>query len=76
LGPEETRDARLITEIPVDPEVSEAACVRIFVGGLQPASSARSLRAQPDGEMLITDWPYLETAVSAKSVKIEHCVPT
>ena len=38
-----------------------AAGVRIFVGGLQPASSARSLRAQPDGEVLITDGPYLET---------------
>jgi hypothetical protein len=26
-----------------------AAGVRIFVGGLSPASSARSVRAQPDG---------------------------
>jgi hypothetical protein len=39
----------------------KAAGVRIFVGGLLPASSARSLRAQPDGEVLITDGPYLET---------------
>jgi len=40
----------------------KAAGVRIFVGGLQhPASSAKSLRAQPDGEVLITDGPYLET---------------
>jgi hypothetical protein len=38
-----------------------AAGVRIFVGGLQHASSARSLRAQPDGKVLITDGPYLET---------------
>ncbi len=37
-----------------------AAGVRIFVGGLSPAS-ARSLRAQPDGKVLITDGPYLET---------------
>jgi hypothetical protein len=35
--------------------------VRIFVGGLRPASSAKSIRAQPDGKMLITDGPYLET---------------
>jgi hypothetical protein len=35
--------------------------VRIFVGGLRPASSAKSIRAQPDGNMLITDGPYLET---------------
>lgn len=38
-----------------------AAGVRIFVGGLSPAGSARSLRAQPDGKVLITDGPYLET---------------
>jgi len=38
-----------------------AAGVRVFVGGLTPASSARSLRAQPDGKVLITDGPYLET---------------
>jgi hypothetical protein len=38
-----------------------AAGVRIFVGGLAPARSARSLRAQPHGKVLITDGPYLET---------------
>jgi hypothetical protein len=38
-----------------------AAGVRIFVGGLQPAGSARTLRTQPDGKVLITDGPYAET---------------
>jgi len=38
-----------------------SAGVGIFVGGLSAASSARSLRAQPDGKVLITDGPYLET---------------
>lgn len=38
-----------------------AAGVRVFVAGLSPASSAKSLRAQPDGKVLITDGPYLET---------------
>ena len=38
-----------------------AAGVRIFVGGLSPVSSARSLRAQPGGKVLITDGPYVET---------------
>ena len=38
----------------------KAAGVRIFVGGLHPASSAKSLRTQLDGEALITDGPYLE----------------
>ena len=38
-----------------------AAGVRVFVGGLHPASSATSLRAQPDGKVVITDGPYLES---------------
>lgn len=38
-----------------------AAGIRIFVGGLQPASSAKSLRAQPHGKVRVTDGPYLET---------------
>jgi hypothetical protein len=38
-----------------------AAGIRIFVGGLSAASNARSLRAQPNGKVLITDGPYLET---------------
>ena len=38
-----------------------AAGVRIFVGGLSPASSARSLRTQPNGKVLVTDGPYTET---------------
>ena len=38
-----------------------AAGVRIFAGGLTPASNAKSLRAQPNGKVLTTDGPYLET---------------
>ena len=38
-----------------------AAGVRIFVGGLSPVSNAKSLRAQPNGKVLITDGPYTET---------------
>ena len=41
-------------------EEMEAAGVRIFAGGLSPASSAKSLRAQPNGDVLTTDGPYLE----------------
>ena len=42
-------------------EEMEAAGVRIFAGGLQPASMAKSLRVQRDGAVLITDGPYTET---------------
>lgn len=38
-----------------------AAGVRIFVGGLRAASSAKSVRVQPGGKVLVTDGPYLET---------------
>jgi hypothetical protein len=38
-----------------------AAGVRVFVGGLHPVSSAKSLRAQPAGGVLITDGPFLQT---------------
>jgi hypothetical protein len=37
-----------------------AAGVRIFAGGLSPASSAKCLRKQPNGDVLTTDGPYLE----------------
>jgi serine/threonine-protein kinase len=36
------------------------AGARIFVGGLSSPSSARSLRLQPDGKLLVTDGPYTE----------------
>jgi hypothetical protein len=39
----------------------KAAGVRVFVGGLHPASSAKSQRAKSNGEVLVTDGPYLET---------------
>jgi hypothetical protein len=37
----------------------EAARVRIFVGGLSQARSARSLRVQPAGKVLVTEGPYI-----------------
>ena len=38
-----------------------AVGARKFACGLSPASSAKSLRTQPDGKVLVTDGPYLET---------------
>jgi len=38
-----------------------AAGIRVFVCGLSSASSARSLRVQPNGQLLVTDGPYTET---------------
>jgi hypothetical protein len=42
-------------------EEMAAARVVVFVGGLNPVREAKSLRAQPDGKVLTTDGPYLET---------------
>lgn len=41
-------------------EEMRAADVTVFVGGLQPVRSAKSLRVKPDGKVLITDGPYTE----------------
>lgn len=37
-----------------------SAGVRVFAGGLNRAGTAKSLRAQPGGEVLVSDGPYLE----------------
>src|SRR4051794_27881561 len=37
-----------------------AAGARLLAVGLGPASEAKSLRTQPNGELLITDGPFLE----------------
>src|SRR4051812_26201366 len=39
----------------------EAAGALFFAGGLAPASLTKTLRALPDGKVLITDGPYVET---------------
>jgi len=56
-----TEDEAMHREIDVLNEEMVAAGIRIFVGGLQSARNAKSLRAKPDGQMLVTDGPYLET---------------
>lgn len=38
-----------------------AAGIRVFVGGLGSASEAVAVRRKPDGALLVTDGPYLET---------------
>jgi len=38
-----------------------AAGIRVFVGGLDRPSKAKSVRVKPDGKLLVTDGPYVET---------------
>jgi hypothetical protein len=37
-----------------------AAGARVFVGGLRPARTAKSLRRKADGKLVVTDGPYAE----------------
>jgi hypothetical protein len=39
----------------------QAAGVVVFVGGLKPINTAVSVRQKPDGQLLVTDGPYMET---------------
>src|SRR5262245_54847372 len=55
------KDAAMDRDIDVLNEEMVAAGVRVFVGGLQHASKAKSIRVRPGGKVLITDGPYLET---------------
>jgi len=60
-APAVSEDEAMDREIDALNDEMKAAGVRVFVGGLQPESSARSLRLQPAGKVLITDGPYAET---------------
>jgi hypothetical protein len=51
----------MMRDIDVLNEEMEAAGARLFAGGLSVANNAKSLRVQPNGKVLITDGPYLET---------------
>src|SRR5712671_8083711 len=54
-------DKAMEHDIEVLNEEMEAKRIRLFAGGLRPAKEAKSLRAQPDGKVLMTDGPFLET---------------
>lgn len=56
-----TEDEAMHRDIDTLNEEMVARGIRVFVGGLQPASRAKSLRLQPNGKVLITDGPYAET---------------
>jgi len=47
--------------------------VRLFAGGLSPASKAKSLRAERDGKLLTTDGPYLEAKEHVGGFWILEC---
>lgn len=54
-------DASMHADIDALNDEMIAAGVRLFVGGLHAVTEARSIRVRPDGQVLVTDGPYLET---------------
>ena len=55
-----TESEAMVRDIDTLNEEMIAADARFFAGGLNAPSNAKSLRAQPDGKVLVTDGPYLE----------------
>jgi hypothetical protein len=55
-----TQDEALVHNINALNDELEAEGARLVAVGLGAPSQAKSLRAQPNGEVLITDGPYLE----------------
>lgn len=58
--PAVSEDEAMAHEIDTLNEEMIAAGVRVFVGGLQSERTARSLRLQPAGKLIVTDGPYTE----------------
>lgn len=56
-----TEGEAMIRDITALNQEMEAAGARFFAGGLESASQARSLRKQPDGQIAVTDGPYIES---------------
>ena len=65
-----TQDEAMVEEIHALNREMIAAGVRRFAGGLGPAST---LRPQPNGELLLTDGPYLETKEHIGGLWILEC---
>ena len=65
-----TQDEAMVEEIHALNREMIAAGVRKFAGGLGPA---RTLRARPNGELLLTDGPYLETKEHVGGLWILGC---
>lgn len=65
-----TQDEAMVEQIHTLNREMIAAGVRKFAGGLGPT---RTLRPQPNGELLVTDGPYLETKEHVGGLWILEC---
>lgn len=60
-NPAVAEDAKMSRDIDALNDEMVAAGIRVFVGGLKPISNACSIRPLPNGEVTVTDGPYLPT---------------
>ena len=47
--------------------------MRLFAGGLEPASMAKTLRVQANGEVMVTDGPYVEAKEHIGGLSVVEC---
>ena len=66
-------DEATIRDVEALGQEMDAAGVTMFAGGLEPARKAKSLRKQPDGNISITDGPYLEAKEHIGGLSIIQC---
>jgi hypothetical protein len=57
----------------LDEEMEVAGVITKFASGLAPASKAKSLRFHPNGDVVITDGPYVEAKEHVGGFSILEC---
>src|SRR5262245_18177637 len=68
-----TVDEAMIRDIDALNQEMDAAVATMFACGCAPASQAKSLRKQPDGNVSITDGPYLKAKEHIGGFSILQC---
>ncbi|HEX4006037.1 MAG TPA: YciI family protein [Acidobacteriaceae bacterium] len=65
--------AKMGAMVALGEEMEAAGVVTKFACGLAPASNAKSLRVQPNGQVLITDGPFMEAKEHVGGFSILEC---
>lgn len=66
-------DAAMARDIDTLNDEMVAAGVRVFVGGLAPARTAKSVRRNSAGKLVVTDGPYIETREHIGGLWVLEC---
>lgn len=68
-----TEDEAMARDVDALNDEMVAAGVRVYVGGLHAASEAMSVLPKPDGSVLVTDGPYLDTKEVVGGLWVLEC---